>query len=224
MQNINKDFPGLIRFEDPRCGPNYIIKSEIECKGILNIDLDLPLIVVGNVRATGGIYSNTTLKCGGELQTNGDLKVKGDVQILFVEGDYSPKVITVGKDMIVDGYVFTSGSITVGSSLVVSDWIGTMDGDIIVGGGIRSGGRIMTPGVIDCKKRIFAGLQPNATSKRCDKTIMCKELKNGEHNTDMYVIFFGDRYAYKVFNASEEFIKDLSECNLAPLSRCSARY
>ena len=45
-----------------------------------------------------------------------------------------------------------------------------------------------------------------------------------EQKTNMYIVFFGDRAAYKVENPTKEFIADLKERNLAPLSKAKLRY
>ena len=53
-------------------------------------------------------------------------------------------------------------------------------GGIKAGWGIEAGDGIKAEKFIDVKKRIFAGISIYRTSKSCDKTIRCAELRNGE--------------------------------------------
>ena len=51
---------------------------------------------------------------------------------------------------------------------------------IEAGDGIEAGCGIKAKKFIDVKKRIFAGISVYRTSKNCDKTIRCAELRSGE--------------------------------------------
>ena len=51
---------------------------------------------------------------------------------------------------------------------------------IVVRCGIKAGCGIEAKKFIDVKKRIFAGISVYRTSKDCDKTIRCAELRNGK--------------------------------------------
>lgn len=42
--------------------------------------------------------------------------------------------------------------------------------------------------------------------------------------SDMYIVFFGDKPCYSVTNATQEFLEDLRNRNLAPFSRARLRY
>ena len=52
--------------------------------------------------------------------------------------------------------------------------------DIEAGRGIKAGCGIEAGAFISVKKRIFAGISIYRTSKDCDKTIRCTELRDGE--------------------------------------------
>lgn len=45
-----------------------------------------------------------------------------------------------------------------------------------------------------------------------------------EHKTDTYVIFFGERPAYKVNDPSDKFVEDLNSRELASVSRAKTLY
>lgn len=51
---------------------------------------------------------------------------------------------------------------------------------IVVRCGIEAGEGIKAEKFIDVQKRIFAGISVYRTSRDCDKTIRCAELRNGE--------------------------------------------
>lgn len=55
---------------------------------------------------------------------------------------------------------------------------------------------------------------------------MTKEYTSVVHElvTDCYCIFFGDRACYKVTNANEDFLNDLSNRSLVSLSQAKKRY
>ena len=45
-----------------------------------------------------------------------------------------------------------------------------------------------------------------------------------EENTETYLVFFGDRPCYAVYNPTKEFYEDLKERHLASLSKSKERY
>ena len=69
--------------------------------------------------------------------------------------------------------------IKAGCGIEAGEGIEAGDG-IKAGWGIEAGEGIKAEKFIDVQKRIFAGISVYRTSRDCDKTIRCAELRNGE--------------------------------------------
>ena len=92
---------------------------------------------------------------------NGDYVLEGDL--------ISEETIEIDLD---DRFVI-KGNIQTKKSIIVRC-------GIEAGWGIKAGDGIEAKKFIDVQKRIFAGISVFRTSKDCDKTIRCAELRNGE--------------------------------------------
>ena len=87
-----------------------------------------------------------------------------------LDGDLiSEETIEINLDdcFVVNGKIWTKKSIVVCCG-------------IKAGEGIEAGWGIKAKTFINASKRIFAGISLYCTSKDCDKTIRCSELRNGE--------------------------------------------
>ena len=104
---------------------------------------------------------------------NGDYVLEGDL--------ISEEAIEIDLDdhFVVYGCIQTKKSIIVRCGIEAGWSIKAGDG-IEAGWGIEAGDGIEAKKFIDVKKRIFAGISVYRTSKDCDKTIRCAELRNGE--------------------------------------------
>ena len=98
---------------------------------------------------------------------NGDYVLEGDL--------ISEEAIEIDLD---DRFV-VRGCIQTKKGIVVHYGIEAGLG-IKAGWGIEAGEGIEAEKFIDVQKRIFAGISVYRTSKDCDKTIRCAELRNGE--------------------------------------------
>ena len=98
---------------------------------------------------------------------NGDYVLEGDL--------ISEETIEINLDdrFVVKGKIYTNKSIVVRCGIKAGC-------GIEAGDGIKAGWGIEAKKFIDVKKRIFAGIAIYRTSKDCDKTIRCAELRNGE--------------------------------------------
>lgn len=116
---------------------------------------------------------------GDEYILTGDLASNNDI------------IVEIDGVLIVLGNIVAKGSITAeNTKIVATEDIkaggGIKAGRINAGGGIRAdggieaGGDIKAKTFIDCGKRIFAGISMYRTSKDCNKTIKCAELRHGE--------------------------------------------
>jgi hypothetical protein len=98
---------------------------------------------------------------------NGDYVLEGDL--------ISEETIEIDLD---DRFV-VKGRIESKKSIIIRHGIEAGDG-IKAGWGIEAGCGIEAGAFISVKKRIFAGISIYRTSKDCDKTIRCTELRDGE--------------------------------------------
>ena len=110
---------------------------------------------------------------------NGDYVLAGDL--------ISEETIEIDLDdrLVIKGKVQTQKSIIVRCGIKAGEGIkagwGIKAGEgIEAGWGIEAGCGIEAKKFIDVKNRIFAGIAVYRTSKNCDKTIRCSELRNGE--------------------------------------------
>lgn len=98
---------------------------------------------------------------------NGDYVLEGDlISEETIEIDLNDRFVVRGR-------------IQTKKSIVVRCGIEAGDG-IKAGWGIEAGEGIKAEKFIDVQKRIFAGISVYRTSRDCDKTIRCAELRNGE--------------------------------------------
>ena len=93
-----------------------------------------------------------------------------------LEGDLISEV-TIEIDL--DDRFVVKGRIESKKSIIIRHGIEAGDG-IKAGWGIEAGCGIEAGAFISVKKRIFAGISIYRTSKDCDKTIRCTELRDGE--------------------------------------------
>jgi hypothetical protein len=98
---------------------------------------------------------------------NGDYVLEGDLT--------SDEMIEIALD---DRFV-VNGRIESKKNIIIRCGIKANYG-IEAGCGIEAGEGIEAGAFISAKKRIFAGISVYRTSKDCDKTIRCTELRDGE--------------------------------------------
>ena len=89
-------------------------------------------------------------------------------EVRKIDGD-----LIVEKGIIFAGQLEAKGCIKAGWGIKAGD-------GIEAGWGIEAGDGIEAKTFINASKRIFAGISLYRTSKDCDKTIRCAELRNGE--------------------------------------------
>lgn len=104
---------------------------------------------------------------------NGDYVLEGDlISEETIEIDLNDRFVVRGR-------IQTKKSIVVRCGIEAGEGIEAGDG-IKAGWGIEAGEGIKAEKFIDVQKRIFAGISVYRTSRDCDKTIRCAELRNGE--------------------------------------------
>ena len=101
-------------------------------------------------------------------------------EIRKIDGD-----LIVEKGIIFAGWLEVKGCIKAGWGIEAGEGIEAGNGikaghGIEAGLGIEAGDGIEAKTFINASKRIFAGISLYRTSKDCDKTIRCAELRNGE--------------------------------------------
>ena len=84
---------------------------------------------------------------------------------------------------------------------------------------------------IDCFSQIWGSTctgfdKTKEGMPRVGGSAMTKEYATVVHEltNDIYLVFFGDRLCYKVEKATKEFLKDLKDRNLKPLSEALVKY
>ena len=104
---------------------------------------------------------------------NGDYVLEGDlISEETIEIDLNDRFVVRGR-------IQTKKSIVVRCGIEAGCGIKAGEG-IKAGWGIEAGEGIKAEKFIDVQKRIFAGISVYRTSRDCDKTIRCAELRNGE--------------------------------------------
>lgn len=104
---------------------------------------------------------------------NGDYVLEGDlISEETIEIDLNDRFVVRGR-------IQTKKSIVVRCGIEAGCGIKAGEG-IKAGWGIEAGCGIEAEKFIDVQKRIFAGISVYRTSRDCDKTIRCAELRNGE--------------------------------------------
>ena len=110
---------------------------------------------------------------------NGDYVLEGDlISEETIEIDLDDRLVIKGKVQTQKSIIVRRG-IKAGEGIEAGRGIKAGEG-IEAGWGIKAGEGIEAKTFIDAKKRIFAGISIYKTSRDCDKTICCAELRNGE--------------------------------------------
>lgn len=116
---------------------------------------------------------------------NGDYVLEGDlISEETIEIDLNDRFVVRGriqtkKSIVVRCGIEAGEGIEAGCGIEAGWGIEAGDG-IKAGWGIEAGEGIKAEKFIDVQKRIFAGISVYRTSRDCDKTIRCAELRNGE--------------------------------------------
>ena len=110
---------------------------------------------------------------------NGDYVLEGDlISEETIEIDLNDRFVVRGRIQTKKSIVVRCG-IEAGCGIKAGEGIKAGWG-IEAGCGIEAGEGIKAEKFIDVQKRIFAGISVYRTSRDCDKTIRCAELRNGE--------------------------------------------
>ena len=116
---------------------------------------------------------------------NGDYVLEGDlISEETIEIDLNDRFVVRGriqtkKSIVVRCGIEAGCGIKAGCGIEAGYGIEAGEG-IKAGWGIEAGEGIKAEKFIDVQKRIFAGISVYRTSRDCDKTIRCAELRNGE--------------------------------------------
>ena len=116
---------------------------------------------------------------------NGDYVLEGDlISEETIEIDLNDRFVVRGriqtkKSIVVRCGIEAGCGIKAGCGIEAGCGIKAGEG-IKAGWGIEAGEGIKAEKFIDVQKRIFAGISVYRTSRDCDKTIRCAELRNGE--------------------------------------------
>ena len=110
---------------------------------------------------------------------NGDYVLEGDlISEETIEIDLNDRFVVRGRIQTKKSIVVRCG-IEAGEG-IKAGWGIEAGCGIEAGWGIEAGEGIKAEKFIDVQKRIFAGISVYRTSRDCDKTIRCAELRNGE--------------------------------------------
>lgn len=160
---ISKITPGLhyekdlsVNFEGYYYYKNLRVK-----KGDLQVNLDLPLAVVGDVLVAGDIIAPNGIGGFRRFETKGSVKSNGLVSVAMGH-------IKVDGDLECDGLV-SDGDVFVGKDLKATY--------IECDGSVQAKGNINVSKYIACKDQIRAGL---ALDNPDDAKIFCEEVRHGE--------------------------------------------
>ena len=132
---------------------DYVLEGDLISEETIEIDLDDRFVVKGKIQAKKSIVVRCGIKAGWGIEAGSSIKAG--------EG------IKAGCGIKAGSSIEAGCSIEAGSS-------------IEAGEGIKAGSSIEAGAFISTKKRIFAGISIYRTSKNCDKTIHCTEMRDGE--------------------------------------------
>ena len=157
---IDKTFAGLKRVANG----DYVLEGDLICEETIEIDLDDRLVVRGKIESKKSIVVRLGIEAGEGINAGCGIKAG--------EGIEAGWGINAGEGIEAGWGINAGEGINAG-------W------GIEAGEGIEAGCGIKAKKFIECNKRIFAGISVYSTSKNCEKTIECAELRSGE-------IAFGD--------------------------------
>lgn len=155
---INKEWPFLEWYERGE----YIMNANLQCTEALEINLDYPLVIKGDVEVSQGITSKHGLKVEGNIKAGTTIEVglyiKASGNIEAGGGIYARTSIEAGGDIIaggdiyVTGYIIARAKVTAGKDIVTDS-----HGNIEAGDDISAGGVIEAASSIIGNWNIFAG-------------------------------------------------------------------
>lgn len=168
---ISKITPGL-RYEKNEAinyAGYYYFKKLLVKKGDLEVKLDAPLTVIGEVLVDGNIIAPNGITAARRLEARGGIKSDGIVSVGLGQ-------IKTGGDLEADGIV-ADGNIMAGNNIKANyiECAGTM----------KANGNIEGKAYIACTELIYAGL---GSENAEESEIRCAELRNGEVVTGTLVI------------------------------------